>query len=163
MPGGQEGIPKDYVEQVMVDANRLGNLEKDTLINTHTVDLFLRQHMTIYAAYSPFVVNPGRWSGPSDRKLEFITDALHLDKENGQDFIAREEDIPIIAAWTNVMLAANYYIWPTGESIRDYIVILCNAINFWDSGMAADQNQELLGVFKGWSLVLNEIWVFFLA
>ena len=34
-----------------------------------------------------------------------------------------------------------------GDSIRDYIVILLNAINFWESGMAADQNKPLLDAF----------------
>jgi hypothetical protein len=68
--------------------------------------------------------------------------------EDGEEMLAREKRIKIIDAWQNVMQAANYYFWPTGEAIRDYIVILLNAVNFWDSGSSADQNKPLLETFN---------------
>ena len=145
MPG-QEGIPEDYVAAKIAQASNLGNLDSDSLVNIQIVYGFLEQHMVIFKAYAPFLVSPGKFTGPTDKDLQYAVETVVKDKQ-GKQCIARQKNVKINEAWGDVMQVAQHYIWPTGEAIRDYIAVLTNAINYWTRSQA-DRNKHLLDLFQ---------------
>ena len=144
-PPSQEGAPQSYVDQKMAEAGRLGDLSKDTRVPIKLPVDFLKRNMIIYRAYALFLINPGKFTGPSNKNLTYAFDQL---KDNqGQNVFAREEFLNIQQSWTDIMLAANYYFWPSGEAIRDYFIILLNAISFYGAE-AANKNKQLVRIFQ---------------
>ena len=106
---------------------------------------FLRHWVLIYRTYAPFMVASGKWKGPTDVKTGFITGHI-VDNRDGVKVLARQGTVKIKDAWVDIMQAANHFIWPSGELIRDYIVVLTNAVSYWGTE-GANRNKGLLTYF----------------
>ena len=139
MPG------EDFIEQSQALAiEHKGELDRVQVAFKLPIE-FLRNYMLIYRAYAPFVIETtGDWTGPTDRNTTFLRS--QLTKSNGVHVFMRKGHVNIPGTWTDIMLAANTYMWPAGELIRDYLVVLSNAINAW-GWEEADRNKTLPGLF----------------
>ena len=114
---------------------------------------FLKNYMLIYRAYAQFLIAKESYQGPTDKSLKFLVKNVKESRE-GVLIFDRHVQVSIGDAWTDIMLCANDYIWPNGELIRDYLIVLVNAVAMWGDA-AANKNRQLTEHFVALAAILK--------
>ena len=137
---------KSFVEEMQARGIERGGDFSSIAVDIQLPIDFLTKYLLIYQAYAPFLVNNGRYQGPTQKDIKFLAGNVGQTR-SGTKLFHRTGTVNIQDAWTDIMLAANHYFWPNGTLIRDYLVVLCKAVEFWGFE-EANKNRNLLKCFQ---------------